>query len=304
MMYVDYSSSVLPVVEWLTRYTAAVERTDQDRWQFRLNSGLELVGTAVWEQNWLRMWTQLNGEGVGPPLSAGLLRGMLLQNAALPGGVKFCLGEKTSDAVLSVEIPMNEEEESIGVERWIGEAMAGFAQGALKWSILTARPAESALATVAERRATIDPTAEKRLGELCERAGWSCTTRANGQVAIRLDVRDAFCQALLASKVGKMWRLRVSLGMAISTEGKVPEAVHLLLLSASRLVRLARASAAPAGDAVEYRWEAVLPADYDAQMLGHALGSLSVACQLTARELQAMEDQEIAQEYLALRGIR
>lgn len=304
MMYVDHSTSVLPVVEWLTHYAAAVERTDQDRWQFRLNSGLELVGTAVLEQNWLRLSTQLDGESPGQPLGAGLLRGMLLQNAALPGGVKFCLGEKASEALLSAEIPMNEEEEPVGVERWIGEAMAGFAQGALKWSILTARTAESTLAPVADRRATVDPTAEKRLGELCERAGWSCTTRANGQVAIRLDVRDAFCQALLASKVGKMRRLRVSLGMATSMEGKAPEAVHLLLLSASRLVRLARASAAPAGDAVEYRWEAVLPTEYDAQTLGHALGSLSVACQLTARELQAMEDEEIAQEYLALRGTR
>jgi len=154
------------------------------------------------------------------------------------------------------------------------------------------------------RSTTVDVAAEERLAEICERAGWSFTKRANGQVAIRLDVRDAFCQALLTPKVGKMRRLRVSLGMATSTEGEAPHAVHLLLLSASRLVRLARASAAPAGEAIEYRWEVPLPVEDDAWALGHALGALSVACQLTARELQAMEDQIIARQYLAMRGVR
>lgn len=304
MMHAEYLE-VMSIVEWLEKYTSAVERTGQDRWQFKLNSGLDLTGTAVLEHNWLRLCAKLEGERPGKPLVADLLQGMLLQNATLPGGVKFCLGDNASEAVLAAEIPVDPEEEgAVWLDRWIGEACAGLRQGALKWSILNARTADASSAPVSERRSTIDATAEQRVAELCERAGWSFTTRANGQVAIRLDVRDAFCQALLAPKVGKMRRLRVSLGMATSMEGEAPQAVHLLLLSASRLVRLARASAAPAGDATEYRWDVALPTDYDARTLGHALGALSVACQLTARELQAMEDRKIAREYLALRGTR
>lgn len=308
-MYTEYLYlGVLPIAEWLERHTSAVERTGQDRWQFKLNSGLDLTGTAVLEQTWLRMCVRLDSEHSGRPLPAELLEGMLLLNATLPGGAKFSLGDHSSEAMLSAEIPVHEEEEGepVWLDRWIGEACVGLRQGALKWSILNAQSADtiSSLGSSlgAERRSTVDMAAEGRLTEPCERAGWSFTTRASGQVAIRLDVRDAFCQALLAPKVGKMQRLRVSLGMATSTEGETPQAVHLLLLSASRLVRLARASAAPAGDATEYRWEAVLPADYTAETLGHALGALSVACQLTARELQAMEDRKIAREYLALRG--
>jgi hypothetical protein len=304
-MYTEYLG-VLPIAEWLEKHASAVERTGQDRWQFRLNSGLDLTGTALLEQAWLRMCVRLDSEHPGRPLPAELLEGMLLLNATLPGGAKFSLGDHSSEAMLSAELPVQEQEEEGGepvwLDQWIGEACVGLRQGALKWSILNAQSADTVSSLGADRRSTVDTTAEGRLTELCERAGWSFTTRASGQVAIRLDVRDAFCQALLAPKVGKMQRLRVSLGMATSTEGETPQAVHLLLLSASRLVRFARASAAPAGDATEYRWEAVLPADYTVETLGHALGALSVACQLTARELQAMEDRKIAREYLALRG--
>jgi hypothetical protein len=306
MMYTE-SYEVMPVVDWLQKYTSAVERTGQDRWQFKLNRGLDLTGMAVLDHDWLRMSIRLGEEQPEKLLDAELLEGMLLQNSTLPGGVKFCLDQSVSQAHLAVEIPVGEEDEAgaAWLDAWIGEACASLRQGALKWSVLMAQRADNPSLPVPDRRSTaVDPVAEQRLAELCERAGWSFTKRANGQVAIRLDVRDAFCQALLAPKVGKMRRLRVSLGMATSTEGEAPHAVHLLLLSASRLVRMARASAAPASEAIEYRWEVPLPAEYDSRALGHALGALSVACQLTARELQAMEDRKIAREYLAMRGVR
>jgi len=304
MMHAEHFE-VLPIVEWMERYTSAVERTGQDRWQFKLNSGLELTGSAIREQDWLRMQVRLSGERVGMTFDSGLLHGLLLQNAILPGGVKFCLGEDVFQATLAAEIPIQEDEAgSIALEPWMGEVFTGLRQGALKWSILHASVADGPSAPIAQRRSAAEPAAEEQLADLCERIGWSFTKRSSGQVAIRLDVRDAFCQALLGPDVGQMGRLRVSLGMTTSSEGESQRAVALLLLSASRLVRMARASASPAGDAIEYRWEVVLPTDYGTEILGHALGALSVACQLTARELQAMEDRKIAREYLAMRGVR
>lgn len=130
MMYTE-SYEVMPVVDWLQKYTSAVERTGQDRWQFKLNRGLDLTGMAVLDHDWLRMSIRLGEEQPEKLLDAELLEGMLLQNSTLPGGVKFCLDQSVSQAHLAVEIPVGEEDEAgaAWLDAWIGEACASCARG-------------------------------------------------------------------------------------------------------------------------------------------------------------------------------
>jgi len=300
------SSSTLSIAECLQAQASAVERTGPGRWQFRVNGLSESMGTAQMDREWLCLSMRLDGDRAVRRLSTRHLAHMLVENGELPGGVKFSLAGPSAKATLSAEIPLGGDDEAdrASLEAWIAEACAGLRQGTLQWSILRAGASDLPLAEPLEERGEADEEAEKYLAEVCRRAGWSFTTRASGHVAVRLDVRDAFCQAVLAQRVGKMARLRASLSSPALEQRVSAEAINLLMLSASGLVRLARATACCSGDRWEYGWEAVLPPDYLARELSHALSALSIACQLTVRELQVLEETTIAREYVEVRGYR
>jgi hypothetical protein len=300
------SPRITPIVECLSQHLSAVERTGPDRWQFRVSGGADTAGTIVMQPDWLRIGVRLIVDRTGRLLSPRQLQWMLQANAELPGGVKFWLDEPGQQASLAAEIPLEDDnfDSQRSLEPWIGEVCAGLRQGALLWSVLKARNPGRHETAMIDLEAEVDGEAEHHLAQLCQRIGWTFSTRANRQIAVRLDVRDAFCQALLAPDLGQMSRLRVSLGQATASDGDSPEAISMLLLSACRAVRLARAVVAPASETLEYRWEVLLPPGFGGRELKHALSALSVACQLTARELQSLEDETIAREYLAMRERR
>ena len=72
-----------------------------------------------------------------------------------------------------------------------------------------------------------------------------------------------------------------------------------LLLSANSVVRLARAVAVCEEEEATVRWEVVFGGAPCAAELAAAFGSLSVGCDLCGEEVQVLQEEEIAREFLA-----
>ena len=105
---------------------------------------------------------------------------------------------------------------------------------------------------------TIDQAAGAEFRALCEFAGWEFYERGNGQLAITLDVPGQFCQAFAYQMEAGETRVSTVLEMP-ALAGKSLHAVALFLLTASRVVRMGRATLQTTGVAREYRWEVAWP---------------------------------------------
>jgi len=298
MMDFDQQRSV-PMIECLKKQAESVEPAGHQRWRFELNGGARVRGVAWQEKDW---WFFRASLGRGGRLAARRLERMLCDNGDLGGGAKFGLGEGRSQVMLSAEIPW-EADEDADPAGWIGEVCSGFRQAARRFA-----DGKAPAAAPPETDETADPqsatkqAAEFDLADLCVQADWPFTRRASGQIAVELEVRDGFHQAF-HSRDGGRHRLWVELGHFGSDHRACRKAVHVLLLWASGVVRMARAAAAAADAGLEYRWEVLLGEAPNAWQLRHALSALSVACRLTAREVQVLEDESIAREFLSVRGI-
>ena len=99
-------------------------------------------------------------------------------------------------------------------------------------------------------------------------------------------------------------RLRVDFESPASAPAVCRAAIERLLLEASHLLRMVRATVLTAGSIAGYRWEMLWPGLPSSRQLHHALSALSLACQLTARETAALADPRVAERYLELRGVR
>jgi len=146
------------------------------------------------------------------------------------------------------------------------------------------------------------PADPDRLVSLCGEAGWSATARAAGDVQVSLDTRTIPFQATLA--LAEDLRLRVVAPLttsAVASDGS-QDAIALLLLDAGVHLRTVKGVAVRQGDVelagLAFAGErlAASPATID-----RALAALSVACSTVGREVQALQDAQLARDYLALR---
>ena len=296
------------ITDSLGKHAECVEPAGHQRWRFKLNGGANLDGVVQRENDWLLFEAPL-GRG-GRQLTARRLGQMLRDNAGLAGGAKCGLGEDPRQVTLSAEIPWDADAEGDLGGR-IGQVCAGFRQAAHRYAEGKARaadpqandePADEPADDHPADPAAAGPATDLDLAGLCEQAGWPYTRRANGQVTVPLEIRDAFHQAL-HSREGAVNRLSIPLAHPPSGRRTCRKAIEVLLLSACRLVRMARAVASAADGGPEYRWEVALGEEPGPEELRHALSALSVACRLTAREVQALEEEHLAEEYLRVRGI-
>ena len=99
-------------------------------------------------------------------------------------------------------------------------------------------------------------------------------------------------------------RLRVEFESHASAPPVCRAAIERLLLEASHLLRMVRATVLAADSLERYRWEVLWTGLPGSGQLHHALSALSLACQLTARETAALADPRVAERYLELRGVR
>ena len=288
----------------LGQHAGCVEATGRQRWQFHLGRGADLGASLRIDRGWLQVSALLDGDS---PREAAdrtgdvcddRLQAMLAANAHLPGGVKFVLAGDPPGPLLAAEIPLLADEDFELGER-IGQLFRGLRQGARLWRHSFAgrgklpgnvrRPAPAA-------------HVEKRFEEVCRESGWTISRWASGRFAVRLEVREAFYQALV-EPAEEGCRLCVALEQSVPEVDVCRRAADVLLLSACGVVRMAAAAVVAGEVARQYRWEASLAAASRAKEWDHALSALTIACQTTAMELGSLEDPAMAEAYLQLRGM-
>lgn len=274
----------------LKRHASSVKRIGSGRWgrwDLRLGNGSPRQATACAQPGWLTVAAGPAGPNADPWT-------MLHANAGAGAGVKLVFETDGGNFASPPEPAVRGElaidlDEPCDLEPRIGELLAGVTE------VLAPR----------RRRRTARRGADtpdlSQADRLCTEAGWPFTDRAEGRIAVALEVPRRPFTAVIEHRENHGLVASVTLAWG---EGP-PESSHgaalaILLLRATGSVRLARAAAvAEAEGRFAARLEAVLPAGAAGRDLHHALSALSVACQLCGPEAELLhENAEIAETYL------
>jgi hypothetical protein len=251
-------------------------------WRFTLLNGSPHVVTAKIDGDWLLLEADCSGEAQRPEC----FWDSLVRNASLAGLAKLVLAHDGSPQ-LRAELPVLD---GVDLAARVRETCNGFE---VAWSHKDVH--SSPAASPAGDAEPID------LKRQCSESGWPFTERSNGKLAVELEVRGGFCQALL---IPTDRGVRISCELA--TLGAIPEecrqAIGGLLLAASCLVRMGRASINASRTPPVAQFEVVFGTMPSPSEISSALESLSVGCSLCGEEIKTLQVPVIAERYLTLRG--
>lgn len=290
------------VLESLKKCAASAEQSGGGRWGFALVNGKSFAVTARAVDEWLLLELPLTDR-----IARGEMWDLLRMNACLEGSSKFVLMPDNRSVHLRADIPLFDEEydqtECDGetdedLARRVETACAG-----LKGALHSFRgEATNGRAMKSGQTEGADESRAQELQRLCAEAGWPFIERAAGRLAIDLDARGGFYQALVEQRG---WGARVSVEVAVCDDLSATsrQAITTLLLKTGGVVRLARPSVDEQESRIAARFEVAFVALPTALELAHALSSLSVACSLCGRETRVLRDETIANDYLAIAGI-
>jgi hypothetical protein len=163
-----------------------------------------------------------------------------------------------------------------------------------RWSSGVPHPAALAVRSPAGRD-------HHHVAALCEESGWPCTTKPSDEVVINVDTGSASFPAHLELAVDGAVSITVDLFSPASAPSVSFVAASILALEASAVVRsvkaLTRLREGAESVALTVRCE-----PSSTESLIRALSSLTVACQLVGREVQAMKEEGVARDFLSWRG--
>jgi hypothetical protein len=155
------------------------------------------------------------------------------------------------------------------------------------------------------RTATATPASAFNAAELahmCIDAGWKGISSEPDAVLVDLEVPGITAVAQLRVNDGSILEAVVRLGTGASTSNTCHAAIAALLLRVSASVRLVkgivclRDGTESAGLSAQCGWPSPT-----ADALHRVLAALAVACQYSSREVQALQDPRLADEYLGRR---
>jgi hypothetical protein len=254
-----------------------LDAVGKSSWRFLPRAAAHCSMSAALEDNWLVLAAY---DALG--LFADAEPWTLLRcNAKLSGFSKFAL-LPDGRVQLRAELPLLEDADLTGRIREICEGLeSAFALYDL-----------SGPDGAPERPAgTTDPK------QLCAEAGWPFIERGPEKLLVEIESPGCFRQAAMVSSARGV-QLSCELVSFGSLDAESREAIAIFLLSASGVVRLARAAIA---DDVA-RLEVAFAARPCASEISSALESLSVGCSLCGEEIKTLQDKAIARHFLALRG--
>ncbi|MEK6289230.1 MAG: hypothetical protein AABO57_26255 [Acidobacteriota bacterium] len=290
------------VLESLKKCAASAEQSGGGRWSFALGNGKSFAVTARAVDEWLLLDLPLTDR-----IARGEMWDLLRMNATLEGPSKFVLMPDNRSVHLRADIPLFEEE--YGETECEGETdddparRVETACAGLKAALRSFRGEATNKRVVKSGQSEgVDESRAQELQRLCGEAGWPFIERAAGKLAIDLDARGGFYQALVEQRSsGAHVSVEVAVCDALAATSR--QAISTLLLKTGGVVRMARPSVDEQESRVAARFEVAFVAPPTAIELAHALSSLSVACSLCGRETQALRDETIANDYLAIAGI-
>lgn len=132
----------------------------------------------------------------------------------------------------------------------------------------------------------------------CEDAGWSFTRRASGRLTVALETEPVF-QAMV-TPLGSGVRLEVEAGDFSNHSAICRKAAAVLALEASTHLRMVRATSDEARSRIGFA--VCLPVAPLAEELGAGFAGLSAAVTATSEALVALQNENLAGDYLAVRG--
>jgi hypothetical protein len=285
------------ITESLRQCAPLVERVGQGEWNFILNNGSALLISARACEHWLHLDAPL-----GSATAQGLDAWQLLKlNRGLGGLSKLALLQPGQTALrVRAEIPLDE---GVDLQRRVGEACAG-----LKSAAGRLHGEEKEELTRVDSSATTEEPKEEQEGSglqtLCAEAGWKFTERMQGKLAVELETRTGFYQAIVEERAGGA----VSVAVEVASDSALGEnsrrAIGTLLLRASAEIRLARAVVRDGGEGSAASFETLFQTRPCAAEVNHALSALAVACGLCGGAAEAMRDEAVAANYLAAQGLK
>jgi hypothetical protein len=285
------------ITESLRKCAPLVERVGQGEWNFILNNGSALLVGARACEHWLHLDAPLRCDA-----AQGLDAWQLLKlNRGLGGLSKLALLQPGHTPLrVRSEIPLDED---VDLQRRVGEACAG-----LKSAAGRLHGEEKEELTRIDSLATAEGPKEEQggaeLGALCAEAGWKFTERTQGKLAVELETRTGFYQAIMEESAGGA----VSVAVEVASDDVLGEnsrrAIGMLLLRASAEVRMARAVVRDKGEGSAARFETLFQTRPCAAEVNHALSALAVACGLCGEAAEAMRDEAVAGNYLAAQGLK
>lgn len=293
--------------EALAQTGRLVTRTSSATWSVALKSAPSPI-TVQFTENWLTFAARVECPPAGrhdltpPNLTPTDLADLLHNNSTLTGSLKFGLTPRRAELQLLAELAVADE---LDVATRIGDlcgALASVAQQTASTPSTGFKDLAETISLGNVASQAIDPPAGDCLMRLAEESGWPCQARASGQLVMRLDLQDGVAYATLEANGQSGCRLSVPLEVAQDLTPPSRTAIDLLLLTACRLVRMVRAARTFEQSAGIYVWEMVWSDIPAAGELHHALSALSVACRMTAREAELLGTEDIARDYLAVRG--
>jgi hypothetical protein len=280
---------------------ASVKKAGNGRWELTVVNGRPLGVSARLRDNWLLLDATLT-DGI-----AGLGWWELLRmNATLQGLSKFVVMPGGQSVHLRADIPLAEDQDA--ESDW---GTDGLPTGRLRETCVGLKEAyrcfrgdqsgdnRSAGYPVSEDDRT--PHRVEELRRLCVAAGLSFVERSEGKLMIDLDVRDGFYQACLQPREDGV-QVVVEIGRPEVLGETNRQALSVLLLGTGGLVKLARPSVQEKENHAALRFDVNFTTTPSSVELGHAFAALSVACALSGREVSALQDDNVARDYLALVG--
>jgi hypothetical protein len=209
-------------------------------------------------------------------------------NGRLPGWVKFAV-EVDGCQQVRAELPLDEElcgaaavHEILKGIQFAHAILSGEQSGPVQPELLPT-PTQTALLS------------------LSEEAGWPAIARGDTAIAVELECRGAFHQAVLAPFANGL-RAFTEFAACENPESQVMEATSHFLLDASRVIRMVRPVLDQNAGKETPGFEFLLSSAPSIGLLAHALSGLSIACRLCAKEMRALQNTDVANQYLALRG--
>lgn len=266
----------------LTTVASQLAPIGNSGWRFTLLNGALHVVTAKTDSDWLLFETGCSHDAQSPER----FWDALVRNASLAGLAKIVLAQDGRPQ-LRAELPLME---GVDLTTRIRETCRGFeAEGSL------GEEQPSAASSLAGDAEPID------LKALCSEAGWPFAERGGHKLVVELEVRGGSCQALLISTNPGV-RISCEIATFDTITEECRQAIGGLLLTASGLVRMGRASVGAKGTASLAQLEVVFGTTPSPEEISSALESLSVGCSLCGEEIKALQVPAIAERYLTLRG--
>jgi len=275
---------------------AAINQTGRGRWELELVNGKSVSATAALLDGWL---------SIDAPVSDRLDRAdlwrLLTLNASLVGLSKFVLMPDYRSAHVRCDISLAEDDDEFEADvvsnsaTRVQEACVGMKGAFARFHD------EKPIGRVKSKQASDNQEAAKpeHLRRVCEDAGWKFTERSTGKFVVDLEAQGGFFQALVEQRsVGAQVSTEVARWESLAESSR--HALAVLLLRAGALVRMARPAIEENETQVGARFEVVFTDLPRAFELAHALSALSVACSLCGREARAVQDENIAKEYLPI----